>query len=556
MLVGEERKINMAFYNKTPDIIIRNGSIVDGTGRDCYYADIAIVGDKIDYIGDLRGVSAKQEIDATGKYVTPGFIDSHTHSDQTIWGNAEAQSAVRQGVTTEIVGNCGFSMRTIMEGVEYDEKSKGIDCVYNLPGPDYPQGSLAATLDKAEQMGASINTAWLCGHNDLRIMVGLNTTDYTEEQFKAMADFLREAMEAGFIGFSTGLEFAPGILSRPEEVERLAEIVAEYDGNYCSHMRDEGPYLFEAIEEFLNVIRKTGLRGTVSHLNVKYDNGIPQDYLWRGMDMLKEAREKEHLNVYTDMLPTLYNTGDAYAMLPPWLYADGWESARKILSDPEGREKVKSDMYRYWRYLANGQWDRLLYIQPPYAPEIAITPFAELVEKLGKEPADVFLDILMAASTEQEAHGCLMQGIGFDEQTMIDSVVRDPIYLWMTDSMVTVEEGPLARNTANLQNYMSMTYFFAHYVRDLKALPIEKAMMKVSSIPAQHYGLRKRGVLSEGYYADINVFDLDELKVQGDFVNPNKYSTGMDYVLVNGVPVIVKGEHTLVRPGRVLRHKA
>lgn len=546
----------MAYYNKTPDIIIRNGTIVDGTGRDRYYADIAVIGDKIDYIGDLRGVHGKLEIDVSGKYVTPGFIDSHTHSDQTIWGNPEAHSAIRQGVTTEIVGNCGFSMRTLMDGVEYDEKSKGIDCVYNLPGPTYPKGSMAATLDKVEQMGTSINTAWLCGHNDLRIMADLHTTEYTEEQFQIMADFLREAMEAGFIGFSTGLEFAPGIVSRPEEVERLAAIVAEYDANYCSHIRDEGTYLFESIEEFLNVIRGTGLRGTISHLNVKYDNGIPEEYLWRSMDMLKQARDKEHLNVYTDMLPTCFNTGDAYAMLPPWLYADGWDSARAILADPEGRKKVKTDLCRYWRYLANGQWDRLLYIQPPYAPEIAVTPFAELVAEAGKEPVDVFLDVIQAAPTMHDAHLCLMQGIGFREQTMIESVVQDPIYMWMTDSMVTMEEGALAKNTANLQNYMSMTYFFAHYVRDVKAIPIEKALMKVSSIPAQHYQLKKRGVLAEGYYADINVFDLDALQIHADFTNTNKYCTGMDYVIVNGVPVIAKGEHTGARSGRVLRHKA
>lgn len=545
----------MAFYQKTPDIIIRNGNIVDGTGRDSYYADIAIIGDKIDYIGDLRDAHGGVEIDARGKYVTPGFIDSHTHSDQTIWGNPEAQSAVRQGVTTEIVGNCGFSMRTMMDGVDFDEKSKGIDCVYNLPGPIYPKGSMAATLDKAEQMGASINTAWLCGHNDLRIIADLHTTDYSEEKFQIMADFLREAMEAGFIGFSTGLEFAPGIVSRPEEIERLAKIVAEYDANYCSHMRDEGTYLFESIEEFLNVIRKTGLRGTISHLNVKYDNGIPEEYLWRGMDMLKQAREKEHLNVYTDMLPTCFNTGDAYAMLPPWLYINGWDSAKAILTDPEGRKKVKADMCRYWRYLANGQWERLLYIQPPYAPEIAVTPFAELVATSGKEPVDVFLDVLQAAPTMHDAHLVLMQGIGFKEQTMIESVVQDPIYLWMTDSMVTVEEGPLAKNTSNLQNYMSMTYFFAHYVRDVKALPIEKALMKVSSIPAQHYQLRKRGVLAEGYYADINVFDLNALQIHADFTDTNKYCTGMDYVIVNGVSVIENGEHTGARSGRVLRHK-
>ncbi|MBO5070848.1 MAG: amidohydrolase family protein [Roseburia sp.] len=545
----------MAFYQKTPDIIIRNGTIVDGTGKPLYYADIAVVGDKIDYIGDLRGVCGKLEIDASGKYVTPGFIDSHAHSDQTIWGNPEAQSAVRQGVTTEIVGNCGFSMRTLMDGVAYDEKSKGIDCVYNLPGPSYPKGSMAATLDKVEQMGTSINTAWLCGHNDLRVIAGLHTTDYTKEQFQTMADFLREAMEAGFIGFSTGLEFAPGVVSRPEEVERLAAIAAEYDANYSTHMRDEGTYLFEAIEEFLNVIRKTGMRGTISHLNVKYDNGIPDEYLEQSMQMLRDAREKEHLNVYADMLPTCFASGDALAMLPPWLYADGWESARKILADPEGRARVKADLCRYWRFLAAGQWDRLLYIQPPYMPEICTTPFSELVKASGKEPVDFFLDVMQAAPAMQDVEQCLMQGVVFHEQTMIDSVVKDPIYMWMTDSFATVEEGPLAHNTANIQNYMSMTYFFAHYVRDAAAIPIEKALMKVSSIPAQHYQLRKRGVLAEGYYADINVFDIDKLQIQATFAKPNKYCTGMDYVIVNGEPVIAKGEHTKARPGQVLRHK-
>lgn len=546
----------MSFYCKTPDIIIRNGKILDGTGKPGYYADIAVIGDKIDYIGDLRGVYGKLEIDASGKYVTPGFIDSHTHSDQTIWANPEAQSAVRQGVTTEIVGNCGLSMRTSLEEDQYDKKSQGVDCVYNLPGPTYPKGSLAATLDKMEQMGASINTAWLCGHNDLRIMAGLHTQEYTEEQFQIMAGFLREAMEAGFIGLSTGLEFAPGMVSHPEEVERLASIVAEYDANYSSHMRDEGTYILEAIEEFLDVIRKTGLRGTVSHLNVKYDNGIPNEYLQKGMQILWDAREKEHLNVYADMLPTCFSSGLALAILPPWLYAEGWENARKILADPEGRERVKADLCRYWRFLAYGQWERLLYIQPPYMPQISTIPFMELVKESGKEPVDYFLDVMQAAPTMKDVELCMIQGTVFHEQTMIDSVVKHPIYMWMTDSSCTVEEGPQATGAANIQNYMSMTYFFAHYVRDLGAIPIEKALMKVSSIPAQHYQLRKRGVLAEGYYADINVFALDDLKIHATFAEPNKYCSGMDYVIVNGIPVIADGEHTGQRAGKVLRHKA
>lgn len=545
----------MRMYQRQPDIIIKNGTIVDGSGAPRYYADIAIVGDRIDYIGNLQEQTAPLVIDAHHKYVTPGFIDSHSHSDWTIWANPECQSAVRQGVTTEVVGNCGFSKRTALGGLPFDARGDGIDCAYNLPGPVYPKGSMAATLDKMERMGASMNTVWLCGHNDLRIMAGLYTTDYTPEQFQTMADFLREAMEAGFAGFSTGLEFVPGIVSRPEEVERLAAIAAEYDANYSTHMRDEGTYILEAVNEFLNVIRKTGLRGTVSHLNVKYDNGIPNEYLQKAMQMLKDARDIEHLNVMADMLPTCFATGGALAILPPWLYADGWDRAKEILADPVLRQRVKEDSNRYWRFLAAGQWERLLYIQPRYMPEICTRPFLELAQEAGREPFDYFLDVVQAAPTLADAEQIHMQGTVFHEQTMIDSVVRDPIYMWQTDSMVTVEDGPLANSTANIQNYMSMTYFFAHYVRDLGAISMEQALPKVSSIPARHFKMEKRGVIAEGNYADINVFDLNALKIHATFADVCRYCTGMDYVIVNGTPVIAKGEHTGQRAGRVLRHK-
>lgn len=544
----------MAFYRKQPDIIIRNGTVVDGTGKLPYFADIAVIGDKIDYIGDLKGVSAPLEIDAAGKYVTPGFIDAHSHSDMTLFGNPEFQSAIRQGVTTEVVGNCGFTMRTRMKGVPFDPAGDGIDCVYNLPGPTYPKGAMAATLDKAEKMGTSVNTAWLCGHNDLRVIAGVTTVEATKEQFDTMSSFLREAMEAGFIGFSTGLEFIPGNLAKPEEVEALASIAAEYDANYSTHMRDEGTYILEAIEEFLNVIRKTGLRGTVSHLNVKYDNGIPDDYLQKGMQMLKDAREKEHLNVYADMIPACFATGGAAALLPPWLYADGWDKARETLADPEGREKVKQDFCRYWRFLSYGQWERLLYVKPGFDPEIGKRPFLELAKEAGREPFDFLLDIFQSAKTMDEVNSIQIQGTVFREETQIESVVKDPIYLWQTDSHVTVENGPLAENNGNIQDFMSMTYFFTRYVRDLGVISIQDAVAKVGSLPASHFRLEKRGVLEPGYYADINVFDLNELKINATFANPRRYSSGMDYVIVNGVPVIVHGEHTGKRSGRVLRH--
>ena len=313
-------------------------------------------------------------------------------------------------------------------------------------------------------------------------------------------------------------------------------------------MRDEGYYVLEAVNEFLNVIRKTGLRGTVSHLNIKYDNGVPNDYLFKGMQMLKNARDIEHLNVYCDMLPNTVVPGAGFALLPPWLYADGWDKAREILADPEGRKKVANDMDRYWRFLSYGQWDRLLYVNCDYIPDVSQTPFAELVKQANKEPVDVLLDIFMAAKTLAEANTVGLRGNVFEEQILVDSVIKDPIYMWQTDTGVCDE------TAGGMLEFMSMTQFFLRYVRELGAITIEEAVKKVGSIPAQHFMLEKRGVLKVGNYADINVFDIHALKINSTLADPRHYSEGMDYVIINGKPVIARGEYTGERAGRVLRH--
>ena len=539
---------------KKYDIIIKGGTIVDGSGNERYCADIAVKDGKIDFIGDLDGIEAELVIDAEGKFVTPGFIDTHTHSDSSIWINPEAHSSVRQGITTEIVGNCGFSMRHTIT-VPFDKAGDGIISVYDLANKDVkiPKGAMANTLDKMDKMGASINTAWLCGHNDLRVIADLYTPEYTKEQFAVMEGFLREAMEAGYIGFSTGLEFDPGVLSKQEEIERLAAVAAEYDGIYTSHMRDEGTYLFEAVEEFLDVIRKTGMRGMISHLNVKYDNGIPNNYLDKAMDMVKNAREKEHLDVYTDMLSTCYGTGCAQAMLPPWLYAEGWDKAREILADKDGRERVKKDLDRYWRFLHYGQWDRLLRIIAPHMPSVTAMSFDGLCKEWGREPADCFLDVFMKTETIEEVRAIEMVGVMFDEETMIKSVVLDPIYFWMSDSYTATEEG--SARTGNMSDYMGMLYFFTRYVKELGVISLESAVNKVTKRAADHFRLENRGMIEVGRFADINVFALENLEIRAEFTDPCRYCSGMDYVIVNGECVIKDGEHTGKRAGKVLRNK-
>lgn len=542
-------------YTNLPDMIIRNGNIIDGTGSPAYKADIAVKDGKIEYIGTITNVDAPLVIDADGKYVTPGFIDSHTHSDFTLWCFPEFQNAVRQGVTTEIVGNCGYSMKHSLGKTPFDSNADGIVSAYDLfeTGKSFPKGAMAAVLDKAQKLQPSVNLAWLCGHNDIRLIAGATGKEITAEQFDVMEGLLREALEAGFIGLSTGLEFDPGINSESEEVERLAKIVSEYDGNYCSHMRDEGTYIIEAVEEFLNVIRKTGIRGTISHLNVKYDNGIPNEYLQKSMQMLKDAREKEGLSVYADMLPTCFASGLAMAILPPWLYSEGIEKLHEVLSTPEGREKVKNDLDRYWRFLGAGQWDRLISLSADYLPQYAGMSFKEIVDEIGKEPVECFLDVIAAAPSMEALRNIGMQANVFHEQIMIDSVVKDPIYMWMTDASTTGNEHPILPPMRNTQYYMSMMYFFVRYVRELGSISIEKAVHKVTGMPASHYRLKNRGILKEGNFADINVFDLDNLKINSTFADPCRYSEGFDWVIVNGIPVVRDSKHTGNRPGKVLR---
>ena len=240
---------------------------------------------------------------------------------------------------------------------------------------------------------------------------------------------------------------------------------------------------------------------------------------------------------------------------PAELMAKGWEKAQATLADPEGREKVRNDLNRYWYFLGAGQWDRLLFLLPPYWPEVAQTPFQELCKKWGKAPVDCYLDVMAAAPDLPTARTVTMQGTMFHEQTMIDSVIKDPIYLWQTDSRVCTDgsDGPLVTRN-NIQDYMSMFYFFVRYVRELGAISLEDAVCKATSRVASHFRLENRGQLMPGFYADVNVFALDDLKINATFAEPKQYCTGMDYVIVNGTPVIAEGRHTGARSGRVLRH--
>ena len=544
----------MGKYAGQADIIIKNGRIIDGTGNPYYYADIAIKQDKIAAIGDLSVASAPLIIDAAGKLVTPGFIDSHSHSDATVWVNPECQSTVRQGVTTEIVGNCGMMSLCSVQGSFPGPSAHDPGEPVSIYDADPPAGSFSGVFDKLEKLGVSENFAWYCGHNKLRQIAGIRGADYTEAQFAVMEKNLREALDSGYIGLSTGLEFQPGKLARPEEIERLAAVVKEYDGIYASHTRNRDSAVYESTEEFLNVIRRYRIRGVYSHLNIRDHTGAPENALRKTIRHLHEVRDQEGLNVVTDMIPSLYGIGQMRALLPDWVTANGWDEARKILSDLEKRKILRTSCDRYWRFIHSGDWWRVRVQYAPRYPEIAGLTFPDLAKLWNQDEWACFFDILAAAETQDEAEQCIMLGKMFTEIDIADSIT-DPLFMWVADGYTTVDQGPLAEITAVPKHYMDIMYFFTHHVRDQKNISIEKAISKVSSYPATFYRLTDRGLIAEGYYADINVFSLDELKTRATFDRPCVYSEGMHYVIVNGIPVIAEGEHTHARPGRVLKHQ-
>ena len=348
------------------DILIRNGWVADGTGNPAYPADVAIDGDRILEVGRLGTVQAGCVIDAAGMIVCPGFIDSHSHTDWSILTNPTEQSSIRQGTTTDIVGNCGFSMAPI------NDLSRGFVAArmenFGYKGP-YDWSTFGEFLDVVGRTGTSGNLGWFVGHNTIRTAAGVVGAGATEDQLRIMVDFVREAMDAGALGLSTGLEFEPGRNAPISEVIRLAEVVGERGGYYSSHLRNRDDHIEAAIEEFLDTIRKSGAVGEISHLNVRH-NTAP-DGAWERAVTLMEREREQGLNVMADTTPFLDGLGQMAGILPPWAKAEGPAHTARLLKDPDVRRKLRTDCDRYWRFIHRGDWHRVRMLKNRWFPEIA-----------------------------------------------------------------------------------------------------------------------------------------------------------------------------------------
>ena len=497
------------------DIIIKNGKILDGTGNSWFYGDIAIQKGKILRIGNLSGWQATRTIDATGKMVAPGFIDVHTHIEDDERKNPTADNFIYDGVTSVVTGNCGLSR------------------------PD-----LGTYFSMIDSMKLSINVAALIGHNDVRkAVMGSANRDPTEKEMQAMEAIVTKAMKDGAVGLSTGLIYIPGTYSKTAEIVRLAKIAAAYQGVYASHMRDEGDSVTQAIEEALTIGREAKIPVEISHFKLSGQQNWGRSSVT--VPMIIKAREAG-LDVTIDQYPYTASSTSLSTLLPDWVLADGKDSIRARLARPAVRKEVVSYM------LARLKKRKLPHFSYPvvasYLPDTSYN--GKSIEQVNllrggkhKPAAEAETVIQMM---EQGGAGMVFHGMSDKD---VKTIMQYPFNMIASDASIRIYKS----GNPHPRGYGTNARVLGKYVREEKVISLEEAIRRMTSLPAQKFHLSDRGLLRDGFAADIVVFDAATVKDLSSYDQPHQYSTGFDYVLVNCVITVDAGKHNGQRAGTVLR---
>jgi N-acyl-D-amino-acid deacylase len=525
------------------DLVIENGAVLDGTGSLPRRADVGIIGERIAALDAGRGAPAFRRIDASGLTVAPGFIDPHSHTDQSVHSNRDAHSTIRQGVTTEVVGNCGMSNAPVSNAsiaqVQDNLASFGSD-------HEVRWRSFGEYLDDIETGGTSQNLAVFVGHSAIRAAAGVHGPAVTDAQMQTMKDYVDEAMRAGALGLSSGLEYDTGRDAGVEELISLAEVAGRHGGFYASHIRNRDARLTPAIDEFLRIAAESRTRAQISHLNVRYDTGVPE-HGWEDAVAAMERARASGMDVQADMTPFHEGLGRMIGILPSWFLAPGYAAAAESLADPQVRRRLRADCDRYWRFLRSGQWNRARPLDGP-ADGRGLT-FAEIAERHGQDPWDCYFDILAAAGAGMV--NLWMVGDLLAEE-LLAAQLQHPLFSLGVDAYSAAVDGATARRLTPL-SFRGHVEYLASHVREGRRISLVEAVRKMTDLPATRFGLAGRGAIRRGYYADLVVFDPDTVRSDSSWSMPGVYPHGIPYVVVNGELVIDDGAHTGARPGKVLR---
>jgi len=528
------------------DVLIRGGTIYDGTGRAPAKADIGIRGDRIAAIGDLRSANAKETVVADGLAVAPGFINMLSWSNVSLMVDGRSQGEVRQGVTTQILGE-GSSMGPLNDAMKKRMRDAQRDFKYDI---DWT--TLGEYLQSLERRGVSQNVASFVGATTLRIhAVGLEDRKPTAEQLELMRELARREMEAGALGISSALIYAPAFYASTEELIELCKVAARYQGKYISHLRSEGGRLLESIDELIRISREAGIPAEIYHLKASGEAN------WAKIDAAIakiEAARKQGLRITANMYTYTAGSTGLNAAMPPWVLDGGFEALYKRLEDPETRAKIRKAIEtptNEWEnlYLDAGSAERVLLVgfRTDRLRPLTGKTLAEVARTRGKDPADTIMDLILEDRSRVETVYFLMHEDNVRKQ------LRLPWVSFGSDAPSTAPEGIFLNTSVHPRAYGNFARLLGKYVREEKILPLEEAVRRMSALPATNLGLKDRGFLKEGAYADVVVFDAATISDRATFEKPHQYSVGMKHVYVNGIPVLKEGEHTGAKPGRALR---
>lgn len=517
------------------DLIISNGKIYDGSGNPPIDADVAVSADTIAAIGDLANATAKLRIDVNGHAVAPGFINMLSWANVSLIEDGRSQGDIRQGVTLEVLGE-GSSMGPLTDSMKVEIKERQNDIKYEIEWT-----TLGEYLQYLEDKGISTNVASFVGNGTLRrYVIGYDNREATDEEIEQMRDLVRQAMKEGAVGISSSLLYAPSGSANTEELIELAKVAAEYNGMYISHIRNEGDYLLESIDELIDISREAGISAEIYHLKASGQSN------WSKLDLAIEKIEQarnDGLPITADIYTYPASSTGLHIQLPVWVREGGVEATIKRLSDPSLRAKILNEIEFSTKpediLLVGFKNEELRYHIGKRLSEVA--------EELDKSPGEVMIDLIVEDDSR-------IQVVYFSMSDQnISKKVALPWVSFCSDAGSFTNEGIFLKQSTHPRAYGSFIRVLGKYTRDESVLSLPEAVRKLTALPAKNLKIKKRGFLRRGNYADIVVFDPEEVTDVATFEKPHQYAKGVIHVWVNGEQVLNNGEHTGNTPGRFVK---
>lgn len=520
------------------DIIIKNGSIIDGTGSEMYHGDVGVREDKIVKIGDLHGENAETEIDALGKVVCPGFVDVNNHSDSywQLFLCPNLNSLLFQGITTIVCGNCGSSLAPLTS-------SKNIETIQKWA--DIKQVSvnwlkMSEFLSAISKKKTPINFSTLTGHGTLRRgVIGDESRALNLKELEIVKKSLSESMGDGSLGMSTGLIYAHARTAPTEELIELAKVIKERGGVYVSHIRGEGEELLGALEEAVKVAQESGAKLHISHLKAMGEKNWPK--MKEALDIFDHA-SSFGVDISFDVYPYTSTGSVLYALLPAWVSEGGKKNMLHRMRNKNMREKIVAEMKE-----SEIDWNKVEISISPLNKTLARRKITEVAASQEKSVEDAVLDMLIACE------GRIITTMEILDEENVRMAIKHPLSFIASNGAGYNLNHKTTGEVVHPRNFGSFPKLFSQYVKVSELLSWEEAVRKVSGAPAEKFGLKKRGVLKEGNFSDIVILNKDKISSPASLDNPYQYSTGIEYVFVNGKAVVYDGQETGIKNGTVLR---